>query len=151
MATKKETITTILFSILGLLSAFAAGFIIHGWIYPPELNLQILSEAQSALLEYAYDSPPEKPALEYGMIHGMVQAYNEPYTIFVEPPQHELETDILEGRFGGIGVTLGRDNDNYIVLYPFHNTRHHLCAVTCFNRREYQHQKIAESDPSLSM
>ena len=119
MTTKKETITTILFSILGLSSAFAAGFIIHGWFYPPELDLQILSEAQSALLEYAYDSQPEKPSLEYGMIHGMVQAYNEPYTIFVEPPQHELETDTLEGRFGGIGVTLGRDKDNYIVFYPF--------------------------------
>ncbi len=119
MATKKETIITIILSLLGLLSAFVAGFIIHGWIYPPEIDLQILSEAQSALHEYAYDSLPEKPALEYGMIYGMVQAYNEPYTVFVEPPQHELETDILEGRYGGIGATLGRDDDNYIVLYPF--------------------------------
>jgi carboxyl-terminal processing protease len=52
----------------------------------------------------------------------MVDAYGDPYTIFVEPVQHELETDTLQGSFGGIGVQLSRDEDGHIVLYPIHES-----------------------------
>jgi len=116
---RKETILTLFISILCLLAAFAAGYIYHGTQHPPELELPILSEARRILLENAYYDPPPDPALEYGMIHGMVQAYDDPYTLFVEPPQHELEIARLEGHFGGIGVRLGRDSENFIVVYPY--------------------------------
>jgi carboxyl-terminal processing protease len=53
------------------------------------------------------------------VIRGLVQAYSDPYAIFVEPPQHELEGNALHGSFGGIGVRLGHDPEGYIVLYPY--------------------------------
>ena len=46
---------------------------------------------------------PANPALEYGMIRGMISAYGDPYTSFTAPAQHELETNMLQGIFGGIG------------------------------------------------
>jgi carboxyl-terminal processing protease len=48
----------------------------------------------------------------------MLQAVNDPYTVFVEPPQHELQTNQLEGKFGGIGVRIDRDSENLVYLYP---------------------------------
>jgi carboxyl-terminal processing protease len=53
------------------------------------------------------------------MIHGMVSAYADPYTRFVEPVQHELETDVLSGSYGGIGAGLEYDQQEFIVLHPF--------------------------------
>jgi carboxyl-terminal processing protease len=116
---RKELIFTSIVSLLSLMIAFTSGYLAHDFLHPPELELPILSEAQSVLLEHSFFDPPPKPALEYGMIRGMIQEYNDPYTLFIEPPQHELETNRLEGHFGGIGVTLERDHENYIVLYPF--------------------------------
>ncbi len=116
---RKEFLLTFLISIISLLLAFTVGFFVHEALYPPEVELPILSEARIALLEQSYVDPPPDPVLEYGMIRGMVNEFNDPYTKFVEPLQHELETDRLEGHYGGIGVTFGRDNEQYIVLYPF--------------------------------
>jgi carboxyl-terminal processing protease len=53
------------------------------------------------------------------MIYGMVNAYGDPFTNFVEPVQHELTSDSLEGSYGGIGAKMGFDADGYVVLYPF--------------------------------
>jgi len=116
---KKELLITFLISLISLLLAFTAGYFLHGLLHPPELELPILSEARLVLLEHSYTNPPPDPKLEYGMIRGMVHEFNDPYTMFLEPPQHELETDRLEGHFGGIGVTFGRDHQGYIVLYPY--------------------------------
>jgi carboxyl-terminal processing protease len=49
----------------------------------------------------------------------MLSAYGDPYTSFSEPAQHELQTNALQGTFGGIGVTLGKDADGFHVLFPF--------------------------------
>jgi carboxyl-terminal processing protease len=49
----------------------------------------------------------------------MVGAYGDPHTIFLEPPAHELQSNALEGKFGGIGADLGRDEDGYYVVFPY--------------------------------
>ncbi len=107
---------TLLFSLLLLLLAgiaFAAGYL---------FRLQQVSTAEFPLLAEAYtivknhglkDLPPS-PALEYGMIRGMLEAYADPFTVFVEPVQHELDSNALQGSFGGIGVELSRDSSALI-------------------------------------
>ena len=106
-------------SVLLILSAvFLAGYLARDWLHPTT-QLPILNQARDLLLQRGLKSPPPDPALEYGMVHGMVQAYGDPYTIFVEPPQHELETDRLQGSYGGIGVQMSTDPDGYWVLFPF--------------------------------
>lgn len=99
--------------------AFVAGFYVHAVQNPGLEKFPILNQAYSILLNHALKDPPANPDLEYDMIRGMVQAYDDPYTIFVEPVQHELQTNSLEGKFGGIGVQLNRDQDGNVILFPF--------------------------------
>ena len=99
--------------------AFFAGFMVHGVLNPPELQFPVLAEVYDLVQTHAYDPIPENPDLEYGMIHGMLAEFNDPHTRFVEPPQHEIDTDALQGAFGGIGVRLVRDENNAIRLFPF--------------------------------
>jgi len=122
----RRMIIASLFAVLQILIiavAFMGGFLYHEWRFG-DLSLltgtkfPLLSEAYKLLSDNAYFDLPDMKALEYGMIRGMLQAYNEPFTVFVEPPQHELQTQELQGKFGGIGVRLERDSENYVYLYP---------------------------------
>ena len=106
---------TIIFSI-GL--GFVLGYAVKTKLEPTQISWPVLRQAAKILEDHGYKSIPTPPALEYGMIRGMVQAYDDPYTIFVEPVQHELEGNALTGSFGGIGVRLGRDAQAYPILYP---------------------------------
>lgn len=116
------------FQILIIVIAFSAGFLFHEWQFsdPSVLNnisflkkdFALLSEAHRLLKDNAYMPLPDNEKLEYGMIRGMLQAYEDPFTVFVEPPQHELQTNQLQGKFGGIGVRIERDTQNYVYLYP---------------------------------
>ncbi len=114
----------LLFILLQLLIigiAFAAGFLTSDWqlvSLPSQKEFPILDEAYSLLQKNAVFDLPAKKALEYGMIKGMLTAVNDPYTVFVEPPQHKMETDKLQGHFGGIGVRVERDSQNNVIIYP---------------------------------
>ncbi|MEW5868302.1 MAG: S41 family peptidase [Chloroflexota bacterium] len=102
-----------------MMSSFMVGYVMRDREDGSNQSFPILKEAYSILIQHGLTDPPPAPALEYGMVRGMLQAYNEPHTIFVEPVQHELDTNALEGRFGGIGVQLGKDAEGYWVLFPF--------------------------------
>lgn len=81
-------------------------------------DTSLLEEAYRILLENGLKDPPEAPAMEYGMIRGMLGAYDDPYTVFVEPPQNELQGNALAGRYGGIGAQLV-NTAGYWTLYPY--------------------------------
>jgi carboxyl-terminal processing protease len=85
----------------------------------PRQSLPLLTEAHSILVSNAYDPVPPDTDLEYGMIRGMLQAYGDPYTVFLEPSHSQLESHTLEGRYGGIGATLQPDPEGYILLFPY--------------------------------
>lgn len=109
------TLGIILFATVG----FAAGYTVKSLTGDGLAAMTILSQVYNILDSHGWKTLPEAPALEYGMIRGMLQAYDDPYTIFVEPVEHELQSDTLQGSFGGIGVRLGRDADGNHVLFPF--------------------------------
>jgi carboxyl-terminal processing protease len=113
-----RTLTFTLLAILLVVVSFIAGYVYHERLIS-NVNLSLLTEAYSILLEHGLKDPPPPPALEYGMIRGMLQAYDDPYTTFVEPPQNELQTNALEGRFGGVGVQLITDSQGFWALVPF--------------------------------
>jgi len=62
---------------------------------------------------------PERITLERGMIHGMVDRLGDPYTNYVEPAAHEIQTDDLSGEYGGVGAYISRGEDKRIHLVPF--------------------------------
>ncbi len=105
-------------AIMALSAAFFAGYFLDHYLNPGEGSFPILGQSYRILRDHAYDDLPGSPVLEYGMIRGMLQAYGDPFTIFVEPVQHELETNNLQGQFGGIGVHFTRDQDGSVVLFP---------------------------------
>jgi carboxyl-terminal processing protease len=109
----------ITFSILLLIiGSFASGYFWRDYRLSQQ-RFPILEQAYRILEQNGLKEIPPGPAMEYGMIRGMLQAYQDPYTLFVEPVQHELESDALQGSFGGIGVNLVVDDDGYCVLFPF--------------------------------
>lgn len=99
--------------------AFIAGFIARDQAPPSGNRYTVLNQAYEILSNNALEEIPEDPILEYGMIRGMLQASGDPYALFLEPATHELETDNLEGNFGGIGVELVQGENGEVFLYPF--------------------------------
>ncbi len=69
---------------------------------PPEF--EVFWEAWSHVERDFYGELPDPKTLSYGAIRGMLRALDDPYTFFIEPSDHEIEEDHLEGRHGGIGA-----------------------------------------------
>jgi carboxyl-terminal processing protease len=112
---KSFLIAILLFLFLG--AVFFAGYAFHASLQPED-NFTILDQAYQILKDNGLKEIPPDPKMEYGMIKGMLQTYDDAYTIFLEPVQHELQTDSLQGRFGGIGARIEKaDNGNWL-LFP---------------------------------
>lgn len=105
------------FVTLVALLAFTAGYLTHRTFFSPQAY-PLLEEASLILEKHALLDLPEPPGLEYGMIRGMVQAHGDPYTSFIEPAQHELQSNNLAGEFGGIGARLETNTAGEVLLYP---------------------------------
>ena len=116
---KKSTALVTAMMLTSLILAFVAGYLSHAIITPQRQGFPVLAQAFGILEDHAFGTLPEARVLEYGMIRGMIEAFGDPYTAFIEPAAHELRTDSLEGRFGGIGVRIDRGQDGEVLLYPF--------------------------------
>jgi carboxyl-terminal processing protease len=79
----------------------------------------LLDEAWGIAESEFYGQLPTDQARTYGAVRGMMESFNDPYTVFFEPPQTELQSQQLSGKFGGIGASLRREDDGRIVLSPF--------------------------------
>jgi len=118
----KRTIISYTLFLLSFALAFISGYFTYERVHGTTADLDILVQARGVLENHALYELPSATELEYGMIHGMLQVYGDPYTRFVEPTQHELDSDNLEGRYGGVGAALGHDSEGYPILHPFPNS-----------------------------
>ncbi len=59
---------------------------------------------------------PTSQAQVYGAAHGLVEAYKDRFTLFVEPASREVERDELRGQFGGIGASMARSDTGDLVV-----------------------------------
>lgn len=111
--------------------AFLAGYMVHAGIgmgLPSFLTgsapdtYPLLAEVRG-LLESSYIGDlPGDAALQYGAARGLVSAVGDPYTVFVEPQGHELETHSLSGEYGGVGMTISLQPDGSFVLSPYRDS-----------------------------
>jgi carboxyl-terminal processing protease len=115
----RSSILTYLLFFISFSIAFAGGYLVHVQVSRSQQEFSLLKQAYNILENHALEELPEDPAIEYGMIRGMLQAYSDPNTIFVEPVEHELSSDNLEGSFGGIGVRISRDDQANFIIFPF--------------------------------
>jgi carboxyl-terminal processing protease len=108
----------IVLQVVIVILSIAVGYFGHRFILQYRGDLGLLIQARDIVLDNTILDLPEDPALEYGMIRGMLQSLDDPYTYFVEPAEHEVESDQLTGNFGGVGVRLERDTESNWRLYP---------------------------------
>ena len=102
--------------------SFSLGFFTRELVVERLGDFSLLNQAYALFQEHAYGVIPENTKLQYGMIRGLLQAYGDPFSSFIEPAQAKLQTNQLEGKFGGIGVRLDKDDSNHILLYPLPNS-----------------------------
>ncbi len=103
---------------LATLLAFAAGYFAREiWPLPSE-QLVLVKEARRLLGVHYLDPLPDDLELERGMIHGMMGVLPDPYSIYVEPATHEIQTDDLAGEYAGIGAEISRGEHGQFYLIP---------------------------------
>lgn len=98
--------------------SMAIGFLAGRSFFLSKKDLSLVVEARDLLIENSIYEIPETPALEYGMIRGMLNTLNDPYTYFIEPDVAEVQSDDLTGSYGGIGIRLERDMNSDWRIYP---------------------------------
>ena len=98
----------------GQLQEIQAGFLHPTAQEPPEF--QVFWEAWDHVEDDFYGELPDTKGLSYGAIRGMLHAVGDPYTFFIEPPDHEIEEAQLEGRHGGIGGEYVMENGYLVVV-----------------------------------
>jgi carboxyl-terminal processing protease len=79
----------------------------------------LLDEAWGVAEDLFYGKLPTDQERTYGAVRGMIESFKDPFTVFIEPPQTELQSQQLSGKFGGIGASVRREDNGRIVLSPF--------------------------------
>ncbi len=98
--------------------SFASGYFAREiWPLPSE-QLFLLKEARRLLGMHYLDPLPDDRELERGMIHGMMGVLPDPYSIYVEPASHEIQTDDLAGEYAGIGAEISKGELGTFFLIP---------------------------------
>ncbi len=119
MAPKARTLLLVVgCSLISVIIGFGGGFASHA-LLQGERAYPLVAEAHEYLRLYFIEDLPPDLDLERGMIRGMLQVLGDPYTAYVEPQAHELETDTLAGEYGGIGTYVSIDEAGLFHLIPF--------------------------------
>lgn len=74
------------------------------------------------LVNHDFIEPVSTTQLVDGAIRGVVEALDDPYSVYMDPKMYkELKTSI-SGSFGGVGITVGMRNDHITVIAPLKGT-----------------------------
>jgi len=114
--------------IIGLLSSSVFGQDISEFqrISPFSIkDLWLMKQARAIVESYQVDAE-EKKISEDKIIHeairGMVGAWSDPYTRFLNPSQLKNEQINLEGQYGGLGMYVGERDNRVLVISPIEDT-----------------------------
>lgn len=100
------------------LLSFTAGYYARD-IWPPAAEqLSLVKEARHLLDIHYLDPLPDDLVLERGMIHGMMGVLGDPYSRYVEPAAHEIQSDDLVGEYAGIGAEIFKGEQGKFYLTP---------------------------------
>lgn len=69
-----------------------------------------------------YAEPVESEKLFDGATAGMVKALGDPYSAYLDKKSFSEITDLTDGVFGGIGVVLGKKDNDFVVVAPMKGT-----------------------------
>ncbi len=115
---KRWTILLTLGFIGATFLSFTAGYSAREiWPIAAE-RLLLLKEARRLLGIHYLDPLPDDLELERGMIQGMIAVLHDPYSRYVEPAAHEVQSDELAGEYAGIGAEISKDEHGTFYLVP---------------------------------
>ena len=84
---------------------------------PPEFD--IIAETWRMLSEVYVDKERLDPeTLSQGAVRGMIEALDDPYSVYVDPATHELELTGLTGKYQGVGAYIGIREEQLIIIAP---------------------------------
>ena len=83
-----------------------------------ENGFGVFWQAWHILQQEFYGDQPGTQQRTYGAIKGLTEAYQDPYTYFVEPQPRQREKEQLSGEFGGIGAYITVDDSGRVRLDP---------------------------------
>jgi len=79
----------------------------------------LLDEVDTLIRVHYLRELPDDTQRQYAAIRGMLSVLGDRNTFFIDPPVAQSESDVLAGTYGGIGVTIRRDESGVFLLYPF--------------------------------
>ncbi|OGT27278.1 MAG: hypothetical protein A2Z17_00980 [Gammaproteobacteria bacterium RBG_16_66_13] len=104
-------------ALLGL--SFGAGWA-AGRLQNAQLSgFPLVNEILGLLRDHYLGDIPGGDELGRSMGRGLVGALGDPYSLMVDPPARELETNLLTGSYGGIGADIVRDSAGRLHLLPY--------------------------------
>lgn len=125
----RETIKSVALGLmLGLLVAgiFAAGYYARDAVQLVNrsenegfISYGLLNEVQIILEQSYLRTLPPAQVREYAAIRGLLSSLEDRNTFLIDPPVAASEQHVLLGTYGGIGVSIRRDERGSIILTPF--------------------------------
>ncbi len=115
----RSIIAGVIAAALLILAGFTAGYSSRNRLILPFSRYPLVEEAHKLLATHFLGELPDTTSLQRGMIRGLVDQTGDPFTVYVEPASHELESDALSGEYGGIGAFLSYDDERNVQLIPF--------------------------------
>lgn len=107
------------YSLALIFLSMIVGYQLRVLLPPVSERLSLIRQALELVEQHYLGTLPPAIELERGMIRGMITQIGDPYTTYVEPAAHELQTDKLSGQYGGIGAFLSQNEEGMYVLIPF--------------------------------
>jgi carboxyl-terminal processing protease len=79
-------------------------------------NFGVFWEAFDFVRDEGFASPPEDTEITYGAIRGSLRSLEDPYTLFSDPVDTEVQRPELEGEFEGIGAFVQSNEEGQLVI-----------------------------------
>jgi carboxyl-terminal processing protease len=113
-----------LLATVGLLLSFGAGCILTRETVPTtDSHLAVIQEAWDIIFrDYVDPSQLDASKLSQGAVRGMVEALNDPHTTYLDPQSYQSFTGDLQGKYEGIGATVGIRDNQIIIVAPIPNS-----------------------------
>ena len=126
---KNKVLASFFLLVIALGVSFGAGFlagknqVVCRVCQPEQIDFSLFWEAYETLQSRFVD--PEKidtQKIIYGAIEGMVKSLEDPYTIFLSPEETKKFKEDISGRFEGIGIEIGKKDEQLQVIAPLEGT-----------------------------
>lgn len=120
MSKRMKIIIISLLVAVGLILSFGAGCILTQETVPTtDSHFEAIREAWDIIFrDYVDQSKLDATNLSQAAIQGMVEAVNDPYTVYFDPQSYQRYTSSLQGSFEGIGATVNVKDGQIQVIAP---------------------------------